>query len=141
MTKPAGTNFGATRILTAMKMADVPKAWGARLRELSYGAYAGGMYQWSYHDGSTWVAIMAEGKLSPENFVGWAGITLEEEPLPVVGVYVTEARRGCGYAEDLVDHLFTVYPQVSGECYAASRYWSEWPRVLARHGLAHVEWA
>lgn len=141
MSKPTGTSFGATRFLTAMKMADVPRHWRARLRELSYGEYAGGMWQWSYSDGSTWVSIMAEGKLSPENFVGWAAITKEVEPLPVVGVYVKDERRGLGYAEDLVNHLLVMYPQPPGECYAASRYWSEWPRCLSNHGLAHVEWA
>ena len=44
MTRSAGTSFGATRYMTAMKMGDVPVEWRARLRELSYGAYAGGMY-------------------------------------------------------------------------------------------------
>lgn len=141
MTKPAGTSFGATRFLTAMRMADVPQQWRARLRELSYGDRAGGMWQWTFHDGSTWVSIMAEGALTPENFVGWAALTKEEEPLPVAGVYVRDDRRGSGYAEDLVNHLLTMYPQPAGECYAAKRYWPEWSRVLANHGLGHVEWA
>jgi GNAT superfamily N-acetyltransferase len=123
-----------------MKSADIGSHWASRLRELSYGEYAGGMWQWTYHDGSTYVAIMAEGKLTPENFVGWAAYTKEEEPHPVVGVYVRQDRRGYGYAEDLVDHLLTRYPLDPQEVYAASRYWSEWPRVLAKHGLGFLEW-
>jgi GNAT superfamily N-acetyltransferase len=140
MSKPPSTSFGATRYLTAMKMGDVPREWLSRLKVLSYGEYAGGMWGWSHHDGSTWCSIIAEGAMSPENFVGWAAITKEEEPIPVVGVYVAEERRGCGYAEDLVNHLLTIYPQPPGDCYAASRYWSEWPRCLARHGLGFKEW-
>jgi GNAT superfamily N-acetyltransferase len=99
------------------------------------------MWQWTYATARTYFAVMAEGKMSPENFVGWAAITKEVEPLPVVGVYVRDDRRGCGYAEDLVNHLLHMFPQPPGECYAASRYWSEWPRVLANHGLSHLEWA
>jgi GNAT superfamily N-acetyltransferase len=138
---PEGTSFGATRIIWQGRMGDVPSLWKPELRRLSYGEYAGGMWQWTYHDGSTWLAIIAEGQLTPDNFKGWAAITKEEEPHPVVGVYVTPDRRGCGYAEDLVNHLLTMYPQDPGYCYAASRYWDQWPRLLQRHGLSHLEWA
>jgi GNAT superfamily N-acetyltransferase len=124
-------------------MSEVPASWKPRLRELSYGPYDGTMVRWTYHDGSTWTAILFEkDELEPQNIVGWAVFTLQEEPHPVIGVFTDPGYRGCGYASQLVEYLLEECAQYvpHERIYAVSANFAEYGELIEAAGFEHLEW-
>ncbi len=121
-----------------MRMADVPSEWRPRLRELSFGPYKGSMWRWSYHDGSTWVVVLFVNKM----LVGWSCMTCQEEPYPVLGVYVDDDLRGQNYAYDLVVKLLQHCREkvTDGKVYAVNNYWPHYKALIERFGWQHLEW-
>ncbi len=120
-----------------LRMADVPTEWRPRMRELTFGPYKGSMWRWSFHDGSTWVAVLFVDKL----LVGWSVLTLQEEPHPVLGVYVDSEFRGCNYAYDLVVRVLQGCREKIKDCvYAVSKYWPPYKELIERFGWKHLEW-
>ncbi len=135
------------RVLLA-QMCDLPEAWRARLRELSFGAYNGTMWRWTYHRAACWVAIgfrrhPPERGYGPEDILGWACWTENEEPHPVMGAYVEEASRKAGYARQLADALLRHHRHrrpPGSIVIAVSGYWPAWPAIIEAAGFTHQNW-
>lgn len=114
-----------------------------RLRELSLGPYAGTMVRWSYHDGSTWALVLFLGEgMRAENIAGWCVVTAQEEPYPVIGVFVDPAYRGHGHATRLVSASLTFMRQhiTTDKIYAVAERWPQYERLIAQAGYEHLEW-
>lgn len=125
------------------RMADVPQRWRPRLRRLSVGSEEGAMVRWSYHDGSTWAAVLFEGhRREPNAIVGWGVFTLQEAEHPIVGVYVAPDKRGRGYASKLVTRLLDEcgHRVPHGKIYAVADWWPKYIELFAAAGFEHLEW-
>ena len=118
-------------------MSEVAARVKIQMRALSFGPLEGSMHRWTYHDGSTYAALLFnEGGL-----VGWACLTKQEEPHPVVGVYVSETERGSGKAKLLLNALLQVYgPPVNTPVYAVAENYKQYPSILEANGYTHLEW-
>lgn len=126
-------------------MTDVPDEWRPRMRELSLGPYDGTMYRWTFQNGSCWALVLFEGySLHPRNIVGWACLTMEDEPYPVVGVYVDPEMRGNGYAGQLVASLLELARayilEAGGEVAAVSSRFKRYPELIEGAGYEFREW-
>ena len=86
-------------------MAEIPVGLRQKLRELTIGPVAWGLWSLTFHDGSTWAALAFDGPQDPEHLVGWACITQEYDVHPMIGAFVLESHRGQGYAPLLVTSL------------------------------------
>jgi GNAT superfamily N-acetyltransferase len=123
------------------KMGDLPVGYRARLRELTIGPVAWGLWSLTHHDGSTWTALALEdGEIT-----GWAALTYEWDGQPVIGAYVSEEHRGRGVATlvitSLLHSLMGAGVISRGDTVAASTW--RWPRyhdVLEACGLACEPW-
>lgn len=151
-------------VLSFMKMKDVPSAWRPRLRELSFGPDAGGMWAWTYQDGSCWVAVLQRYEAPPsdwlvgqsrrqeplssndrvqanQHIVAWAALTKEVDSLPVVGCYVAREDRRAGLGKLVSAHLLQRLDlPLATAVYAVSENWAAWPKILSDLGLVHFEW-
>ena len=89
------------------RMDDIPVGLKPRMRELSLGPWEPwGFHPWTFHDGSTWASLAFAGAtVKAEQFIGWAGLTMQIDVMPVLGVFVDEGHRGGGRAELLVTGL------------------------------------
>lgn len=124
-------------------MADVhglPK-WRDALKKLVVPEFWA-MSRWYYQNGSCYVTIAAAGGEQSEVF-GWGCLTFEDEPWPVVGVFVREDCRGRGIACDLVESLFRIHRGAintrGGKVYAATQRFP-YERVCAKHGFECIPW-
>lgn len=150
MAKP-NSLFGLTKTLVVKKIKKFPQEHLAAMRELSFGPDLGSMWRWTYHDGSTWAAVIYAGEPSPESIMAWACVTFQEEPYPVLGVYVAREFRGLGLADSalsaiLREEVMCTYSQEAKQTdgnavYAVSANYSRYPELLARFGFSHLEWA
>lgn len=135
----------ATTLVAAMSR--IPVGLRPRMRELSEGPeLAWGFWGWTHHDGSTWAAVGFDGAtVAPEAMVGWAGLTMQVDVIPVVGVYVDPGFRGDRRGETLLAALLR-HAVCSGilhpgsEVAAATGRWSRYPEILANHGLRCRTW-
>ncbi len=124
-------------------MGAIPKRWKPRLRQLSMGSEEGAMVRWSYHDGSTWAAVLFEGHYrDPSAIVGWAVFTLQEAAHPIIGVYVDPKCRGRGYATVLVKRLLEECKDrvPCGKIYAVADWWPKYTELIADAGFKQLEW-
>lgn len=117
-------------------MKKLPKEWKPRLRELSLGPYDGSMYRWTFHDGSTWAAVLFLGK----EIVGWACLTEQEEEYPVVGIYISDQWRGIGLAEDLLVALLQLVKPTSRTILAVADSYPKYPELLNSMGYLYRPW-
>jgi GNAT superfamily N-acetyltransferase len=95
-----------------------------------------------YQNGACYVTILARGPY-PATVDGWACLTFEDEPWPVVGVYVKEEKRGQGWAKDLVNSLLRIHRgsilAKGGKIYAAvDRF--PYRELCREHGYECVPW-
>jgi len=134
--------FGLTRTIVHQRMSDVPEEWKPRLRELSLGPYEGSMVRWTYHDGSTWVALLFESRTpTPRSLVAWSVLTLQEADIPVIGVFVDPERRGLGYATDLVGFILkTSKPYIKDKILAVLSWWPKYSELIKEAGYEPIEW-
>lgn len=125
-----------------MPMSDVPEEWKPRLRELSLGPYDGTMYRWTFQNGACWALVLFEGyALHPRNIVAWACLTCEDEPYPVVGVYVDPQTRGNGYAGQCVASLLELARgYIDDEVAAVSARFKRYPTLIRGAGYKFREW-
>jgi len=123
-------------------MRELPVGYKTRMRELTLGPIAWGMWSWTFHDGSTRAAVL----VGPDRDIqAWASLTPEVDLLPVIGVYVPEELRGAGLAAQLVrtlllDCLATKVLSPGDAIYAATQRWSAYPAVIASCGLVCRPW-
>lgn len=135
----------ATTLIAAMR--DVPVGLRPRMRELSEGPdLEWGFYGWTFHDGSTWAALGFDGAtVAPERLIGWAGLTMQVDVIPVVGVYVAPESRGGGRGALLLRALLHgvmadgTIPR-GAEVAAATGRWSRYSEVLHSCGLRCRTW-
>lgn len=119
----------------------VPVGVRQRMRELSLGPVAWGMWSWTFQDGSCWASYAATGG----EVVGWAAISEEVDSLPVVGCYVHNENRGRGLAQALIAstcHLVTDTGRLrtGDELFCAIHRWPRYTTVLAALGLIARPW-
>jgi RimJ/RimL family protein N-acetyltransferase len=137
-------------IFTWLQVKDIPETWKIKLRELCLppgrNDPAGGtMYRWTYHDGSTWAYILFDGpEAHPFYIAGWAAMTLEEEPEPVIGVYVDNESRAQGFASLLVAGLLRVganqIKEKGSKVIAVDSRFPKYRRLIENAGFIHKEW-
>lgn len=131
---------------------EVPQTWKQRARELCLppgrNDPAGGtMYRWTYHDGSTWMVFAFHGPtfMAPGDIVGWACLTLEEEPQPVIGVYVDPKVRGVGYGSYLVQQLLMMNHKLidhfGGEVIAVQDRFPKYKELIEAAGFKQKDWS
>lgn len=127
-------------------MRDLPVGMRARLRELTIGPVAWGLWSLTHHDGSTWVAIgFAGDSQDPKNALGWACVTAEYDVLPMLGIYVSEAYRRRGIGAQLGGALLSSLLQsghinAGSEVYVSLWRWPNYEKLLESLGLRCVEW-
>jgi len=127
------------------RMSSIPVGYKPRLRELTIGPVAWGLWSLTYHDGSTYAALALDGGDKPEHIVGWAACTLEYDEHPMIGAYVLEAHRGKGIAASLVTSLLrdlrgrgVLSP---GDVVVASTWrWPLYGALIASCGLTPQTW-
>lgn len=130
------------RTLVIGKIHELPVGWRTRLRELTLGPVAWGIWSWTFHDGSTWAAVLIEDD-EPQ---AWAALTLQTDVLPVVGCYVPEARRGRGEGVELVRALLTHLVEHDrvlsrgSAVFASTWRWPKYVELLESVGLRCLEW-
>ncbi len=118
-------------------MRDIPFETKASMRLLSFGPIEGSMVRWTYHDGSTWAVLLYDNDV----LIGWACITKQEEPHPVIGVYIANTRRGSGYAKLLVSAMLSIYSnEIDSVVYAVAENWPKYVEVIEQAGFTHREW-
>lgn len=124
------------------KLGTLPESVKARLRYLTDGPDGGTMYRWTFHDGSTYCAIAYSApEMEPWQIVGWACITHQEEPIPVVGAYVSHDWRGNGVAPETVKALLEFVKLREGSrVYAATDRWPKWTDLLLDFDLRAERW-
>lgn len=128
--------------MVVLQMRHVPDEWRERLRELT-NHEGSPQWRWSYHDGSTWCCILFVGDgVRVYGIQGWSVLTLQEEPHPVLGVYVDPDHRGKGYAEQLVNHLLVCCKRhmTTGTVYAYSGAYPKYKQIIEARGYSHLEW-
>lgn len=112
-----------------------------RLRDLTFGRDAESpMYRWTHHSEAwcTRAAIWNAG------VIGWSCLTLQDDYLPVAGVYVASSYRGRGIARALATYLLSALAQrfhAGMRVQAVSELWPKWPTVIRSVGFEFVEWA
>ena len=126
-------------------MGDIPVGLRHRLRELTIGPVAWGLWSLTFHDGSTWAALAFDGPQDPEHLVGWACVTQEYDVHPMIGAYVLESHRGKGIAPLLVTSLCRSLigdnVLAPGDTVVASTWrWSGYYDLLESCGLVCEEW-
>lgn len=91
--------------ITVTKMSDVPVGYKPRLRELTIGPVAWGLWSLTFHDGSTWAVMAFDDEPAAESLIGWGALTYEYDELPMVGVYVGPDTRQRGVGSLLLTTL------------------------------------
>lgn len=126
--------------LAFMAMRDVPEDWHPWLSNLTIQSFWA-MSRWLYQDGSCWVVVAWNDTGVPQ---GWACLTCEDEPYPVLGAYVKEEARGKGYATACVSLLLDLCKEEiserEGAVYASSIRWPKYKTLIERAGFEHWEW-
>ena len=126
-------------------MADVPVGLKPRLRELTIGPVAWGLWSLTHHDGSTWGVLAFDGVESPENLIGWGALTYEYDSLPMIGAYVDPETRQRGVGS----LLFTTLVRsllASGDLefgatvVAATARWPKYTELGEQCGIEVVLW-
>lgn len=128
--------------LRCHKVGSLPEGVLSRLRYLTDGPDNGSMWRWSFHDGSTYACLAyATPECEPWQVIGWACITHQEEPIPVVGAYVAQNERGKGVAPQMVKALLEYVRLAEGSrVYAATDRWPRWADLLSDFGLRCERW-
>lgn len=117
------------------------------MRELSEGPdLAWGFWGWVHHDGSTWATLGFDGHtVTADRMIGWAGMTMQIDNIPVIGVYIDPPYRGARRAEALLGTLLRAL--VAAEALApgatvaaATGRWSRYEEVVGSCGLRCVTW-
>ena len=129
------------------RMGDIPVGLKPRMRELSLGPWEPwGFHPWTFHDGSTWASLAFAGAtVKAEQLIGWAGLTMQIDTIPVLGVFVDEGHRGGGRAELLVTGLLREllaagHLQKRDRVAASTQRWSKYPDIIKGCGLRCMTW-
>lgn len=132
-----------------LEMGNVPEEWKDKARTLCLppgrlDPAGGTMYRWSFHDGSTWACFVFPGtELNPSSMLGWACITLQEEPEPVIGVYVDSYHRGKGIASQLISVLLTASHKIveqGSEIIAVQDRYPKYKELIEKAGYVQKNW-
>lgn len=126
-------------------MREIPVGLRHRLRELTIGPVAWGLWSLTFHDGSTWAALAFDGAQTPENVVGWAALTQEYDVHPMIGAYVDKSQRGKGTAAMLITSLcrslIGSHVLAPGDVVVASTWrWGRYEELLEECGLVCRDW-
>jgi GNAT superfamily N-acetyltransferase len=123
-------------------MKEIEGDWKERLKELCIEEFYA-MSRWIYQSGECYAAIIFEGsapEMKADQIVGWACITWEDEPHPVLGVYVDEDYRKQGYAPVAVHALLSCFSDgitESGSIVrAVTSRWPKYKELIRAHGFA-----
>lgn len=131
--------------ITVARMADIPVGLKPRMRELTIGPVAWGLWSLTFHDGSTWAAIAYDGDPCAENMIGWGAVTWEYDALPMIGVYVGEDARQRGVGSLIVTTLLRSLVS-SGDLepgatlVASTARWSKYFELADSCGMSCQEW-
>ena len=126
-------------------MSNVPVGFKPRLRELTIGPVAWGLWSLTFHDGSTWAALAFDGEAAAENIIGWSALTYEYDALPMVGVYVNPDTRQRGLGSLLLTTLLRSLVASEDLKYgatvvAATERWSRYFDLVESCGLVCQTW-
>lgn len=124
-------------------MRDIAIGHRMRLRELTIGPVAWGLWSLTFHDGSTWAAMALD---DAGEIQAWACLTQEYDVDPMIGVYVPPENRKEGLAPLLVTslcrYLLGQSVLLPNDVVVASTWrWPAYFKVLASCGLICKEWA
>ena len=135
--------------LSYYRMADVPEETKDRLRELTFGREnESPLYRWTFHDRAWCVVARLHSQSNRSHstpsgrIAGWAALTLQDDYLPVAGVYVDQRYRRQGLAKLAAKCLMDTLHRrgLVGPVQAVSELWAEWPEVIEAAGFEFVEW-
>lgn len=137
------------RVLTVVvsKVEDLPEDWRARLQELCNPTDFA-MWRWLFQSGPCYATVIGEthagSPLLSRQILGWAGVTFNDGPNPVLGVFVDEHRRGEGLgvhvAAMALSYLSPQIKAAGGVVAAVARRWPKYPALIEAAGFSHVEW-
>ena len=127
------------------KMSEVPVGFKPRLRELTIGPVAWGLWSLTFHDGSTWAVIAFDGDQRTENIIGWGALTYEYDALPMVGVYVNPQTRQKGVGSLLLTTLLRSLTaseilEYGATVVAATARWSKYYDLCESCGIECILW-
>lgn len=140
------------------RMSKLSEGTKDRLRELTFGREnESPLYRWTFHS-QAWACLVTVPSPHPlrsalpsheqlsQHAVGWSCLTLQDDYLPVAGVYVEKRYRGLGLADLCSRFLLAqlVGPKhlaPGSAVQAVSELWPKWPAVIESAGLTFVEWA
>ena len=118
-----------------------------RMRELSLGPdIPWGTWSWTFQDGSCWASMAFEnGRMTPERMVGWAGLSMEIDKLPVVACFVDESWRRQGIGSSLVTSLLSTLRDTGklsrrDTIFATTSRWPKFYELVEDCGMACKEW-
>jgi GNAT superfamily N-acetyltransferase len=129
--------------LSFSRMTSISDASKDRLRELTFGREnESPMYRWTFHS-DAWCTIAQD---THGTIRAWACLTLQDDYLPVAGVYVEPRHRRRGLAEVCAKLLLGALTEgrhlaPGSKVQAVSELWPRWPAVIESAGLTFLEWA
>ena len=131
--------------ITVARMSEVPVGFKPRLRALTIGAVAWGLWSLTHHDGSTWCAIAFDGEPSADNIVGWGALTYEYDALPMAGVYVDPDTRQRGVGSLLFTTMIRSLIasedlEFGAQVYVTSWRWPRYESLGEECGIECVTW-
>jgi GNAT superfamily N-acetyltransferase len=126
-----------------MTMRDVTPSWREALLTLTIKDFWA-MSRWVYQDGSCFTAINFDGKINSQSIDAWGCLTFEDEPWPVMGVFVRPESRGSGLASRLVVSLLAKHgaeiQRRGGYVYAAIARFPKYARLIHENGFTPIPW-
>jgi GNAT superfamily N-acetyltransferase len=131
--------------VTVARMSEVPVGFKPRMREMTIGPVAWGLWSLTFHDGSTWAVLAFDGQPAAENLIGWGALTLEYDALPMIGVYVGPGHTGRGVGSLLCTTLLRSL-LASGDLepgatiVAAVGRWPKYYELAESCGVVCTEW-
>lgn len=131
--------------IITLPMNEVPESWHERLYELTIPSLFA-MSRWLHQDGSCYVAILwaPNTETGEWSICGWGCMTFEDEPHPVLGVYIDEKSRRLGYAGACIEALIDKHRdrvRDTGEyIYAVAKRFPKYKQLIERAGFKHIEW-
>lgn len=131
--------------ITVARMSEVPVGFKPRMRELTIGPVAWGLWSLTHHDGSTWAAIAFDGEASAESMIGWGAVTWEYDSLPMIGVYVGPDTRQRGVGSLLCTTLLRSLLasgdlELGATLVAAVGRWDKYYELAESCGVECIEW-
>lgn len=130
---------------TVAKMSEVPVGFKPRMRELTIGPVAWGLWSLTFHDGSTWAALAFDGEQRAENIIGWGALTFEYDELPMVGVYVDPDARARGMGSMILTTMLrsaiaSEILEYGSTVVAATARWPKYFELAEECGVRCVLW-